>query len=172
MKRGIVASLLLLLPTETPMPSDLLAQLLAPYRSAVAGEETDLSLDPIYGTLAQFAREAPATTNEEERAVQNFTGDIPSMIKRMARRRYGWTGEQLDDLMALVNQESGFNPQADNPTSTAYGLFQFLESTRENYGLPLSAGPKAQTRAGLRYIKDRYSNPSAAWDFHLGHNYY
>lgn len=130
----------------------------------------DMEFDPIYSLLAPkpAVRQAGQTAGDAIR----FTGDIPQLIKQMARRRYGWEGEDIRDLMSLVQQESGFNPQADNPTSSAYGLFQFLDSTRANYGLPLHAGPRAQTKAGLRYIKDRYGDPSNAWDFHLGHNYY
>lgn len=99
-------------------------------------------------------------------------GNIPDMVKRMAARKYGWGGDQWDALYELVSRESSWNPQADNPSSTAYGLFQFLDSTRQNYGIGLGAGPRKQARAGLRYIQDRYGDPLSALAFHDRNNYY
>lgn len=99
-------------------------------------------------------------------------GDIEQMVKRMAANRYGWTGEQWRALHELVSRESSWNPQADNPTSSAYGLFQFLDSTRDNYGIGLGAGPRKQAKAGLRYIQDRYGDPLDALAFHDKNNWY
>lgn len=99
-------------------------------------------------------------------------GDIQQMVKRMARRKYGWTGEQWGALDDLISRESSWNPQADNPTSSAYGLFQFLDSTRDNYGIGLGASPRAQVRAGLKYVKDRYDDPLGAILWHNSHGWY
>lgn len=78
-----------------------------------------------------------------------------------------------DDLDALVTQESGWNPKADNPTSSAYGLFQFLDSTAQNYaGKNIIKNPYKQVDLGLKYIADRYGNPTKAWDFHQANNWY
>ena len=83
----------------------------------------------------------------------------------------GWTGGQWDSLYQLVKHESGFRNQAQNPTSTAYGMFQFLDSTWGNYGRKTS-DPAAQTKAGLAYIKSRYGNPQNAWSFWQKNNWY
>lgn len=40
-------------------------------------------------------------------------------------------------LIAIQKAESGGNPTAQNPTSTAGGLFQFIDSSWENYGKQL-----------------------------------
>lgn len=39
---------------------------------------------------------------------------------------FGWTGSMWADTVPLIMQESGFDNTAQNPTSTAYGQFQFL----------------------------------------------
>lgn len=96
--------------------------------------------------------------------------DLQEMAKRMARRRFG--PGQYGALEELLERESGWDPHADNPTSSAHGLFQFLDSTRENYNLPLHAGPRRQMKAGLRYIADRYTTPQQALAFHTAHGYY
>jgi SLT domain-containing protein len=67
----------------------------------------------------------------------------------------------------LVARESGYNSKADNPSSTAAGLFQFLDSTRKNYGGSKVdwSDPYQQTLAGLKYIKGRYGTPAKALKF-------
>jgi hypothetical protein len=67
-------------------------------------------------------------------------------------------------LVFIISHESGFNPLADNPTSTAYGLFQMLTER--------SSSPYQQTLNGLRYIKGRYGSPAGARAFWLSHHWY
>lgn len=101
------------------------------------------------------------------------TGYLQKLAQRLTARRHGWNGEgQWNALRELVMRESSWNPKADNPTSTAYGLFQFLDSTRENYGLGLDANARKQIIAGLQYIADRYGSPKKALRFHTRNNWY
>jgi hypothetical protein len=97
-------------------------------------------------------------------------GDIKSMVKAMAAQM-GWGEDQWPALERLVQKESSWNPTAQNPTSTAYGLFQFLDSTWANYGQKTS-DPAAQAQAGLAYIRDRYGSPASALAFHDQNNWY
>ncbi len=97
-----------------------------------------------------------------------------SGLQNMARFKassYGWTGAQWDALKRLVQKESSWRPNAQNPTSTAFGLFQFLNGTWGPYGKKTS-DPGRQTDYGLRYIKDRYGDPLSALRFHLKNNWY
>lgn len=85
---------------------------------------------------------------------------------------YGWaTGVQWTDLNLLVMSESGYRNNAQNPTSTAYGIFQFLDDTWKPYG-PKTSNAMLQAVYGLHYVKDRYGTPSEAWAFHLANGYY
>ncbi|QMP84598.1 transglycosylase SLT domain-containing protein [Streptomyces phage Endor2] len=84
--------------------------------------------------------------------------------KAMAAER-GWTGSEWEALEQLWTNESDWNPDAQNPTSTAYGIAQFLDSTWSGYGIPKTSDPERQIEAGLRYIKARYGKPSAALAF-------
>jgi murein DD-endopeptidase MepM/ murein hydrolase activator NlpD len=85
-----------------------------------------------------------------------------AIVKQMAAAK-GWTGKQWDALYQLVMHESGFKNTAQNPTSTAFGLFQFLNGTWSGYGVKKTSDPRGQTQAGLAYIADRYGNPANAW---------
>jgi hypothetical protein len=146
--------------------------------SLINPESETGSDSPLYSMLLPLvARDRVAT--EGGRASQGgggggpvADGDVEAMVKRMAARKYGWTGNQWKALHDLVMKESGFNPTAQNPTSSAYGIFQFLDSTRSNYGLSKGAGPRKQTKAGLKYVADRYGDPRSALNFHLKNNWY
>jgi SLT domain-containing protein len=88
-----------------------------------------------------------------------------------AANRMGW-GNQWDALRQIVMHESGFNNTAQNPSSTAYGMFQFLDSTWGSYGSKKTSDPWKQTQAGMKYIKQRYKDPNGAWKFWQDHNWY
>lgn len=86
---------------------------------------------------------------------------------------YGWdSGANWAALDRLIAKESSWNPNAQNPTSTAYGLFQFLNGTWGSTGVAKTSDPGRQAEAGLRYIQSRYGNPVAALDFHNRNNWY
>jgi hypothetical protein len=94
-------------------------------------------------------------------------------IVRSAAAGYGWSeGPQWNALSWLLGKESSWNPQAQNPRSTAYGLFQFLNGTWAGTGYRKSSDPRIQTAAGLKYIEQRYGTPSNAAAFHRANNWY
>jgi Transglycosylase SLT domain len=89
--------------------------------------------------------------------------EVMAAIQTAAAKR-GWgSGTQWDSLLKLIQGESGFNPNAQNPTSTAYGLFQFLNSTWGTVGGSKTSNPALQSEYGMRYIGQSYGNPSNAY---------
>ncbi len=100
------------------------------------------------------------------------TGPVADQIRGVAAR-FGWgDGAEWNALSTLIDHESGWNPVAQNPTSTAYGIFQFLDSTWAGTGIGKTDNPTLQAEAGLRYIQGRYGDPVGAWDFWSGHHWY
>ena len=89
-------------------------------------------------------------------------GDIEEFAQRLARKKFG--KGHFGELDRLYGSESGWDPTADNPTSSASGIPQFLDDTWEQYG-GYTSNPYKQVRKGLRYIEDRYGNPTRAWKF-------
>ena len=86
---------------------------------------------------------------------------------------YGWNSPgELAAWYQLGMKESGWNNNAQNPTSTAYGIGQFLNSTWGGYGIAKTSDPSQQVEAMARYIKARYGSPSKALSFHISHNWY
>lgn len=102
-------------------------------------------------------------------------GGSPAKNRVLGQQRAalrGWTGPQWTALDKLVFKESSWDHLAKNPTSTAFGLFQFLDSTWKSVGATRTSDPGKQIEAGLKYIAQRYVNPSAALAFHNKNNWY
>ena len=68
-----------------------------------------------------------------------------------AASRYGVDPTALSVIAQL---ESGGNPAAQNPNSSAGGLFQFIDSTAQQYGLTDKFDPYASADAGARLARD------------------
>jgi hypothetical protein len=91
------------------------------------------------------------------------------LMQQMAQAMYGWgRGSQWTALNSLEMHEAGYNNLAQNPTSTAFGIGQFLDSTWSSYG-PKTTNPKLQIEYMLEYIKGRYGTPVKAWDQYYQH---
>lgn len=60
----------------------------------------------------------------------NLSSEVQSKIVEIS----AGLGINPDDLTKLINFESGFNPQAKNPYSSARGLIQFIDSTAQDLG--------------------------------------
>lgn len=92
---------------------------------------------------------------------------------------FSWNGLELEYLKKLADKESGLSnirflvyTDAQNPTSSAYGLFGFLNSTWRNVGIPKTDQPVLQIRAVIRYVNSRYGSFSDAVAFHRRNGYY
>jgi len=81
---------------------------------------------------------------------------------------------QASCLLWIFNKESHINPKAKNPSSSAKGIGQLLESTYRNIGLKHSADPLAQVVASIAYISRHYGSDGAcaAKSFWQKHSYY
>ena len=67
-------------------------------------------------------------------------------------------------LELLWDKESRWDPRADNPKSTAYGIPQLLKLKAKD--------PYIQIDLGLKYIKHRHLTPCKALDFHKKTGHY
>ncbi|MDO9248810.1 MAG: transglycosylase SLT domain-containing protein, partial [Phenylobacterium sp.] len=58
-------------------------------------------------------------------AIQGLRGAVEAAIQRASNA----TGVDFTFLMKTANRESGYNPRAKASSSSAAGLFQFVEQT-------------------------------------------
>jgi hypothetical protein len=106
------------------------------------------------------------------REAKNDQSGIKEQVRSIASQ-HGWgDGKQWEALDWIIHKESSWNPTAQNPKSTAYGLFQWLDMTRKAYNCPKTADVAIQTECGIKYIKARYKTPVEAKKFHQVKGYY
>ena len=71
---------------------------------------------------------------------------------------------QFACLDKLWNRESHWQPTAKNPSSTAYGIAQLLNSTWSVTGVAKTSNGYRQVDAGLAYLRAAYpAGPCSAW---------
>jgi len=76
-----------------------------------------------------------------------------------------WRPAEWQCLEELWHRESRWNPKADNPRSSAYGIPQIL-------GLDERLSPFQQIDAGIRYLLHRHETPCRALSFHNKRGWY
>ena len=109
-----------------------------------------------------------------------FGGDSVRGIVQSAANQRGWgAGDQWAAIDWVINKESSWNPNAQNPRSTASGLFQHIDSTWNAYKRPGVAAPKMrlapvaeQAWAGMNYFGKRYGSPAQARVFWQRNGWY
>ena len=105
------------------------------------------------------ATSGPASTS----SVDISDGD-PRDIAKVLMAGFGFGPDQFGCLDSLWTRESGWNPSADNPSSSAYGIPQALPGSKmASAGADWATNPATQIEWGLGYIQDRYGSPCGAW---------
>lgn len=75
---------------------------------------------------------------------------------------YGFTKQEQQILKMQIAQESGFNLNAKNQSSGAFGLTQFIPSTAKTYGAK-EGDAKSQINAQARYMKKLLKDFNGDW---------
>lgn len=131
------------------------------------------------GAISSIADAVKATLRHALGQPGGGSVDVPASraalvaLARQAWAPFGWsTGPEFAAAYRQIDFESGWNPLAQNPTSTAFGLGQFLASTWAGVGLRKTSDPALQLLGYARYVDQRYDDPIHSWAFEKIHNYY
>lgn len=116
---------------------------------------------PVYAEKQELAKVPSAP---QKTATASVKGDCASWLAQ--------AGISDPDAVWLIGKESGCNPRAQNPTSTAYGIFQFLDGTWKGVGCVKTSDPLEQMRCGTKYVMNRYGSWSAARQHHVREGWY
>ena len=93
---------------------------------------------------------------------RKMQSDPVALGKMLAKKLYGWTGEQWTALYILWNRESGWSIHKDQSVNGPYGIPQANPGTKMwTAGKDWRTSFKAQIIWGLRYIKVRWHTPAA-----------
>lgn len=82
-------------------------------------------------------------------------------------------GIPLPDIaITIIDGESDCSPSAQNPTSTAYGIAQFLDGTWAGVGCVKTADPVAQLKCMYKYVTARYGGWQGAYNHKVSKGWY
>ncbi|WP_182525988.1 lytic transglycosylase domain-containing protein [Nocardioides dongkuii] len=106
-------------------------------------------------------------------ATESLSDDDPRDIGRALLGDFGFSVDQFGCLDSLWTRESNWTVDADNPTSSAYGIPQALPGEKmASAGADWATNPVTQIRWGLGYIADVYGSPCGAWAHSESHGWY
>jgi len=118
--------------------------------------------------LQKSARSGGQVTKTEDLG----SGD-PKAIAAAMLSDFGWSSDQMGCLDSLWTKESGWNPHAANPSSSAYGIPQALPGSKmATAGSDWADNPATQIEWGLGYIRDSYGSPCSAWGHSESYGWY
>lgn len=106
------------------------------------------------------SREERASRDAERKKLEG----TPKEVALNLLPDHGWGESQFTCLEKLWNKESRWKVNADNPSSSAYGIPQALPGNRmAAYGSDWRTNPVTQIKWGLDYIENTYGSPCSAW---------
>lgn len=162
-------------------PADTASATIAAAQSTRSADDADATLDDRGRDVSRSDRR---TATDKKKALDQASGgqvthteDLaqqdPRDIARSLMAEYGLDESEFDCLDSLWMSESDWDPTADNPTSTAYGIPQALTGgTHSNIPADYRTNPVSQIRWGLWYIKNSYGTACSAWEFKQANQWY
>lgn len=147
---------------------------------ATAAAASTQRRDPVVSRSDRRPEADPAkTASLDESAGRAMTDERklsdsdPRDIARALLSEFGFSADQFGCLDSLWTRESGWRVNADNPSSSAYGIPQALPGSKmSSAGADWATNPATQIRWGLGYIQSRYGSPCSAWGHSESHNWY
>ncbi|WP_285138022.1 lytic transglycosylase domain-containing protein [Microbacterium sp. lyk4-40-TSB-66] len=131
------------------------AEAKAAEQSAAAQSTPSSSSSNGGGSSAPFATGGGSGDNSPAGAQATARGMLASR---------GWGDDQFSCLVSLWNKESGWNYQAYNASSGAFGIPQALPGSKmSSAGADWETNATTQISWGLGYISGRYGDPCGAW---------
>ncbi|QIJ62324.1 transglycosylase SLT domain-containing protein [Streptomyces sp. JB150] len=96
----------------------------------------------------------------------------PAQAKAIAKQMIP-NAAQYNAFSKIVEHESGWDVDATNPSSGAYGLVQALPGSKMSAaGSDWKTNAKTQIEWGLDYMNSRYGSPVGAWKFWQANGWY
>lgn len=113
---------------------------------------------------------------EEDKIVKGYVSSpvkqqrVPDTARGYARSMV--SKEEYKALHELIDRESKWDSDAQNPKSTAYGLAQFVDKTWDLVEIEKSADYRIQLIAAQKYVMMRYGSWVKALEHHKQYGWY
>ena len=140
---------------------------------AIAAQQAKIKAE-----LAAAAKKAAEEKAARERALRNRgyepgVTDPKEIARQILNNKFGYGSSQFDCFNNIIMRESMWRLNATNPSSGAYGIPQALPGSKmASEGSDWRTSPATQIIWGIKYMKDRYGSPCAAWSFKSANGWY
>jgi hypothetical protein len=140
---------------------------------AIAAQQAKIKAE-----LAAAAKKAAEEKAARERALRNRgyepgVTDPKEIARQILNNKFGYGSSQFDCFNNIIMRESMWRVNATNPSSGAYGIPQALPGSKmASEGSDWRTNPATQIIWGIKYMKDRYGSPCAAWSFKSANGWY
>ena len=150
------------------------AQAAAAAKAAADAQAAQAAADAAAADAARQAEADRAAREAERQSVASAAANAdPRSTAKAMLAGFGWSDSQFSCLDSLWTKESGWNPQATNKSSGAYGIPQSLPASKmATAGADYRTNPATQITWGLTYIKASYGSPCSAWAHSQAVNWY
>lgn len=148
----------------------------------VAAEETKVEVkeekkeEPKKEKPKERPKTKTVTNNNTQKTAPAVTGtkaEYQAYAHDLVLNQYLWSEADYQALVNLWTRESNWNANAHNKSSGAHGIPQSLPASKmSSEGSDYYTNGYTQIRWGLKYIKERYGSPSAAWQHFQNKNWY
>jgi Transglycosylase SLT domain len=149
------------------------AESLGKQTKAIAAQHAKIKAE-----IAAAAKKAAEEKAARARALANRgyepgVTDPREMARQILRNKFGYGSNQFSCFDNIIMRESKWDINATNPSSGAYGIPQALPGSKmASEGSDWRTNPATQIIWGIKYMKDRYGSPCAAWGFKSSHGWY
>ena len=148
----------------------------------VAAEETKVEVkeekkeEPKEEKPKERPKTKTVTNNNTQKTAPAVTGtkaEYQAYAHDLVLNQYLWSEADYQALVNLWTRESDWDADAHNRNSGAHGIPQSLPASKmSSEGSDYYTNGYTQIRWGLKYIKERYGSPSAAWQHFQNKNWY
>lgn len=141
----------------------------------VSGEEIALEVkDDKKDEKEEYTKTVVSNNTYKSAPVVTGTkADYQAYAYDLVLNKYLWSESDYKALVNLWERESNWNANAHNKSSGAHGIPQSLPASKmSSEGSDYYTNGYTQIRWGLKYIKERYGSPSAAWQHFQNKNWY
>jgi hypothetical protein len=149
------------------------AQSLGKQTKAIAAQHAKIKAE-----IAAAAKKAAEEKAARARALANRgyepgVTDPKEIARQILKNKFGYGSSQFNCFNNIIMRESKWDINATNPSSGAYGIPQALPGSKmASEGSDWRTNPATQIIWGIKYMKDRYGSPCAAWGFKSSHGWY
>lgn len=129
---------------------------------------------PLTASVSQATSDSAESTASDVGVADSASPAEAQEIAQELMPSYGFSvADQFSCLYDIWERESGWQWDAENTASGAYGIPQSLPASKmDMFGSDYLTDATTQIKWGLWYIQNRYGTPCAAWDFELDNGFY